>query len=576
MNLGIIRRRSWCLPLDAWLVSFLSFSLFFWYVAFSLSTIYHTFSCKSRHAWEMTFLGDLAGIILCVLLSTSGSLYMGYACFPQLRFYYMTAIIILGLLLTTSIFGPSLLSCLDSSKWKDLRTALLVLFACFGFLPLTHWIFLNGVSSLGLVIHPFPFLSSQSTAVRLYLWRVLRSYLLLGVGFVFWILKIPERFSPGSFDYLVFLPLSTLFSLTRSSHRTKSGTFSCALVPLHFWTRNWGTWLTCTSIPVQTLFLMPQILFNDSFGRAWGLSTEFRREVVLWCKDHVTFGSNRGFLVFHDVRSIIPLGVAASCYTCQNACFQFSKADSSFHVSCTSRWGDSSWSPSSSERERPVCTSCTSKANSALWEWNEGAHDLPFPPLTSARIEKCPALFPSFTSCDSVTWVSKGSSLLDYLHSHDQELEDYGHIYMYRFRPDEPMFAHPIDGILHLFRHPSHAQNTQQSTRTAEQSNWWSRITWTPKLLRFSLDIVSPLFHDQFPHELITYGGNGAVFSNWAQFRLVMKYPSLFCCPFLFLLVSEWNDRSPDFGDVQWTPSWTLSIHSLSSTRCHYQRNGHS
>lgn len=80
------------------------------------------------------------------------------------------------------------------------------------------------------------------------------------------------------------------------------------------------------------------------------------------------------------------------------------------------------------------------------------------------------------------------------------ELEEYGRIYMYRFRPDYPMHAHPIDD------YP--ARSKQAAAIMLMINN--------------NLDQAVA----QHPHELITYGGNGAVFQNWAQYLLTMKYLS--------------------------------------------------
>ncbi|XP_020339091.1 urocanate hydratase [Oncorhynchus kisutch] len=81
-----------------------------------------------------------------------------------------------------------------------------------------------------------------------------------------------------------------------------------------------------------------------------------------------------------------------------------------------------------------------------------------------------------------------------------QELRQYGHIYMYRFCPLIHMRAYPID---------------QYPCRTRQAAS-------------IMLMIMNNLDHAvaQFPQELVTYGGNGQVFSNWAQFRLVMYYLS--------------------------------------------------
>ena len=79
-----------------------------------------------------------------------------------------------------------------------------------------------------------------------------------------------------------------------------------------------------------------------------------------------------------------------------------------------------------------------------------------------------------------------------------RELRDYGRIYMYRFRPDYQMFARPID------EYPAKCRQAA-AIMAMIQNNLDPRVA-------------------QHPHELITYGGNGAVFQNWAQYRLAMKY----------------------------------------------------
>jgi len=79
-----------------------------------------------------------------------------------------------------------------------------------------------------------------------------------------------------------------------------------------------------------------------------------------------------------------------------------------------------------------------------------------------------------------------------------EELKTYGRIYMYRFRPDYKMYARPIDDYPH------------QSKQAAA----------IMLMIQNNLDYAVA----QHPHELITYGGNGAVFQNWAQYLLTMQY----------------------------------------------------
>ena len=81
-----------------------------------------------------------------------------------------------------------------------------------------------------------------------------------------------------------------------------------------------------------------------------------------------------------------------------------------------------------------------------------------------------------------------------------QELSEYGRIYMYRFRPDYEMYARPID------HYPARSRQAA-AIMLMIQNNLDKAVA-------------------QHPHELITYGGNGAVFQNWAQYRLTMQYLS--------------------------------------------------
>jgi urocanate hydratase len=82
-----------------------------------------------------------------------------------------------------------------------------------------------------------------------------------------------------------------------------------------------------------------------------------------------------------------------------------------------------------------------------------------------------------------------------------EELKTFGRIYMYRFRPDYKIYARPINEYPH------------QSKQAAAIMH----------MLSNNLDYAVA----QHPHELITYGGNGAVFQNWAQYLLTMQYLSV-------------------------------------------------
>ena len=81
-----------------------------------------------------------------------------------------------------------------------------------------------------------------------------------------------------------------------------------------------------------------------------------------------------------------------------------------------------------------------------------------------------------------------------------EELRRYGRIYMYRLRPDYEMYARPIED------YPARCHQAA-AIMLMIQNNLDKAVA-------------------QHPHELITYGGNGAVFQNWAQYRLAMNYLS--------------------------------------------------
>ncbi len=79
-----------------------------------------------------------------------------------------------------------------------------------------------------------------------------------------------------------------------------------------------------------------------------------------------------------------------------------------------------------------------------------------------------------------------------------EELKTYGRIYMYRFRPTYEMYARPIE-------------------------EYPARCKQAAAIMHMIQNNLNPAVA-QHPHELITYGGNGAVFQNWAQYLLTMQY----------------------------------------------------
>jgi urocanate hydratase len=111
------------------------------------------------------------------------------------------------------------------------------------------------------------------------------------------------------------------------------------------------------------------------------------------------------------------------------------------------------------------------------------------------------------------------------------ELETYGRIYMYRFRPSYEMYARPIED------YPARSRQAA-AIMMMIQNNLDPRVA-------------------QHPHELITYGGNGAVFQNWAQYLLTLG-----------------DDRLADTGDVFRPSARSFPLPPRRSARHRHKRHG--
>lgn len=130
--------------------------------------------------------------------------------------------------------------------------------------------------------------------------------------------------------------------------------------------------------------------------------------------------------------------------------------------------------------------------------------ELPNPKLYDSAINHAPKRKDILTAEEKVLAIKNALRYFPQKHhavlakEFAQELKDYGRIYMYRFRPEYEMYARPID------EYP--AKSRQAAAIMAMiQNNLDPRVA-------------------QHPHELIIYGGNGAIFQNWAQYRLTMQY----------------------------------------------------
>ncbi|MCD8406527.1 urocanate hydratase [Tenacibaculum dicentrarchi] len=133
-------------------------------------------------------------------------------------------------------------------------------------------------------------------------------------------------------------------------------------------------------------------------------------------------------------------------------------------------------------------------------------NELPEMPVYDSSINRAPKRKDILTSEEKKLALKNALRYFDAKHhavllpEFAKELEDYGRIYMYRFRPTYKMKARDIK----------------------EYPGKCSQAKAIMLMIQNNLDYAVA----QHPHELITYGGNGGVFSNWAQYLLTMKYLS--------------------------------------------------
>lgn len=133
-------------------------------------------------------------------------------------------------------------------------------------------------------------------------------------------------------------------------------------------------------------------------------------------------------------------------------------------------------------------------------------NELPEMPVYESSINRAPKRKDILTSEEKKLALKNALRYFDAKHhavllpEFAKELEDYGRIYMYRFRPTYKMKARDIK----------------------EYPGKCSQAKAIMLMIQNNLDYAVA----QHPHELITYGGNGGVFSNWAQYLLTMKYLS--------------------------------------------------
>ena len=144
------------------------------------STVSHLFACHSRRFYYFFWRLDYTGIAIMIIASFFAPIYYTFSDHPYWRLTYLSAITIFGILVVVTLFAPAL----SSGRFRSFRAALFVCMGCSGVIPATHAVFLHWD-------HP--------TVLGSLGYEILMG-LLYGIGAVFYVTRIPERWRPGVFD----------------------------------------------------------------------------------------------------------------------------------------------------------------------------------------------------------------------------------------------------------------------------------------------------------------------------------------------------------------------------------------
>ncbi|XP_058789319.1 progestin and adipoQ receptor family member 3 [Phymastichus coffea] len=146
-----------------------------------LSSIYHTFSCRSEKDYFYFLSYDLLGVALSLLSIYMSGVYYAFWCHKQLQRFYLVTVL--------AIFILAMMVQLPRYKVNDnVRLAVFVGWAVYGVIPTLHWIIAMG--------------GMENPMVALLVPRVLGMYCISGAAFFIYFSKIPERLCPGWVDYV--------------------------------------------------------------------------------------------------------------------------------------------------------------------------------------------------------------------------------------------------------------------------------------------------------------------------------------------------------------------------------------
>lgn len=144
------------------------------------SSVSHLFACHSRRFYYFFWRLDYTGISLMIVCSFFAPIYYTFSDHPEWRFFYLSSITLVGILVVLTLLSPAL----SSGRFRSFRATLFLCMGFSGVIPAAH----------AVVLH---------WGHRQILWSLVYEIvmgLLYGVGAVFYMTRIPERWKPGAFD----------------------------------------------------------------------------------------------------------------------------------------------------------------------------------------------------------------------------------------------------------------------------------------------------------------------------------------------------------------------------------------
>ena len=162
-------------PIWPWLV-FLGGSM----CCLIFSTVSHLFGCHSRRFHYFFWRLDYSGIALMIVCSFFAPIYYIFSDNPQWRFFYLSSVTLVGILVFITLFTPSL----SARMTRPLRATMFLCMGFSGVIPATHALFLH----------------SDQPQILMALVYEMAMGILYGIGAAIYVARIPERWRPGSFD----------------------------------------------------------------------------------------------------------------------------------------------------------------------------------------------------------------------------------------------------------------------------------------------------------------------------------------------------------------------------------------